>query len=35
MLPQLPPVKKYKSLTLIGVLILLFYTFQNFIPGIE
>lgn len=35
MLPQLPPVKKYKSLTPIGVLILLFYTFQNFIPGIE
>lgn len=35
MLPQSQPVKKNKLLTFGGVLILLFYTFQNFIPGVE
>lgn len=35
MLPKLPPVERNKGLTVIGILILLFYTFQNFIPGIE
>lgn len=35
MLPQSQPVKKKKLLTFGGILILLFYTFQNFIPGVE
>ena len=34
MLPQQEPVAKNKLLTIGGILMLLFYTFQNFIPGI-
>lgn len=35
MLPQQEPLKKNSLLAIGGMLILLFYTFQNFIPGIE
>lgn len=35
MLPQQEPAAKNTALTLGGILMLLFYTFQNFIPGIE
>lgn len=35
MLPQPQPVAKNKLLTGGGILMLLFYTFQNFIPGVE
>ena len=35
MLPQQEPLKKNSLLAFGGMLILLFYTFQNFIPGIE
>lgn len=35
MLPQQEPLQKNSKLAFGGLLILLFYTFQNFIPGIE
>lgn len=35
MLPQSQPVAKNKLLTWGGILMMLFYTFQNFIPGVE
>ena len=34
MLPQQEPLVSHKALTIGGILMLLFYTFQNFIPGI-
>ena len=35
MLPQQEPLQKNSLLSIGGMLMLLFYTFQNFIPGIE
>lgn len=34
MLPQQAPVKNNFTLTVLGIFVLFFYTFQNFIPGI-
>ena len=34
MLPQQTPIEKNPFLTVSGILLLLFYSFQNFIPGI-